>query len=211
MRNILYLGLDPHRFGHQGRLYHYPVIAIEPFSLDVPEVKKGFESFSAYSHLIFTSQSAVAITASFIKKLGIPPSNGSQHVLAVGKATASSLAEHGFTVSGIAKEERAEGVIALLEAQDLTNAFIFYPRSALSRPVIENYLTQSQIRYYSCPVYTTKCIHPLPQPNLADFDEIVFTSPSTVDAFINIYGSIPLEKTITAIGPITEQYLKKHY
>jgi uroporphyrinogen-III synthase len=48
---------------------------------------------------------------------------------------------------------------------------------------------------------------PLPIPNLDEFDEIVFTSPSTVRAFLAIYGEIPKDKIIAPIGPITKMSL----
>ncbi len=35
--------------------------------------------------------------------------------------------------------------------------------------------------------------------------EIVFTSPSTVDAFLNVYGEIPTGKIVTTQGSITQQ------
>jgi uroporphyrinogen-III synthase len=39
------------------------------------------------------------------------------------------------------------------------------------------------------------------------FDEIVFTSPSTVAAFKEIFGALPRGKKLVAIGPITEEAL----
>ena len=47
-----------------------------------------------------------------------------------------------------------------------------------------------------------------PKPNLDHVDEIVFTSPSTVKAFIEIFGVLPRGKKCLAIGPITEQALR---
>jgi uroporphyrinogen-III synthase len=45
-------------------------------------------------------------------------------------------------------------------------------------------------------------------PNLAAFDEIVFTSPSTIEAFLAIFGALPRDKILTPVGPVTEAALR---
>ena len=46
--------------------------------------------------------------------------------------------------------------------------------------------------------------------NLLEFDEIFFTSPSTVDGFLNIFGAFPKNgPRLVSIGPITKAYLEK--
>jgi uroporphyrinogen-III synthase len=47
-----------------------------------------------------------------------------------------------------------------------------------------------------------------PKPDLNHVQEIVFTSPSTVLAFLEIFGALPKGKKLIAIGPITQQQLE---
>lgn len=209
MKKILYLGLSPERYRHSGDLKHYPVIRIEPYSINAPGIQQALQSFDNYTHLIFTSQNAVKIVFSFLSRLEVSMDQlQSKSILAIGQATASCLADLGFPASDIAQEESAEGIIDQLRRQDLSKAFVFYPRSALSRPAIEEFLQRANVHYCSCAIYDTKPQKLLPLPNLNEFDELVFTSPSTVDAFLEIFGHIPWDKKITSIGPITEGYLK---
>jgi uroporphyrinogen-III synthase len=56
-------------------------------------------------------------------------------------------------------------------------------------------------------LYETVAQRVEPVPDLRLFDEIVFTSPSTVDAFFEIFGHIPSGKKIVAIGPVTADRL----
>jgi len=91
---------------------------------------------------------------------------------------------------------------------DLENAYFFMPRSSSSRPIIVNFFQERQIRYQSCDLYDTVTQILEPRPDLDQIDEIVFTSPSTVRAFIEIFGTLPNGKRLIAIGPVTEEALK---
>jgi uroporphyrinogen III methyltransferase/synthase len=44
--------------------------------------------------------------------------------------------------------------------------------------------------------------------NLDKIDKIIFTSPSTVDNFVKLYGGIPNEKILETRGVVTEKRLK---
>ena len=63
--------------------------------------------------------------------------------------------------------------------------------------------------YKECALYDTVTYLPTPQLNLVEFDEIIFTSPSTVDAFVEIFRELPSDINLIAIGPITEDYLSE--
>ena len=58
-----------------------------------------------------------------------------------------------------------------------------------------------------CPIYDTRTVQPKVVPDLTKVDEIVFTSPSTVKAFLDVFSEIPQDKKLTTIGPVTEQAL----
>jgi uroporphyrinogen-III synthase len=66
---------------------------------------------------------------------------------------------------------------------------------------------QRQIRFQACDLYDTVSQEICPKPDLDQVDEIVFTSPSTVKAFVEIFGGLPRGKKCLAIGPITQQAL----
>jgi uroporphyrinogen-III synthase len=110
----------------------------------------------------------------------------------------------GFSV--MTEESTQEGVIALISQID---GYFFLPHSKLSRSILVDYFQANGIPHLALPLYTTENIVPAPIPNLDDFDEIIFTSPSTVIGFLQIYGKLPKGKKLTPIGPITEQTLLK--
>jgi len=191
MHRILYLGIDPSRYVYDGLLTHCPIIQTIPAVLD-EETKR---MWPLITHVLFTSRSAVTHW---------PLPLAEKVVLSIGHSTSASLP----SPSLIAPSATQEGVIALLEKMDLLNAFILWPRSSRSRSLLLEYFAEQKIHVHVFDLYTTCLRRPEVLPDLSLFDEIVFTSPSTVEAFLELYGSIPAGKKITPIGPVTAKTLQ---
>lgn len=188
-KRVLYLGLDPSRFITDGIVTHYPVIKIVP--RDLPAL-----DFTLFDTIIFTSRSSVKILAPHLK---CPAT-----MIAVGKATAALLKEFGFSCL-LPENETAEGVVDILKSINIKNAL--YLHSSRARDVIGRYLKINNITCVQAPLYDTVIQQTVPIPSLDLFDEIVFTSPSTVDAFLEIFKQLPQNKILTPIGPITKRQL----
>jgi uroporphyrinogen-III synthase len=203
---ILYLGLDPSRYRYQGELTHLPIIKIVPRPFD-EKMKAAFEQLSDYSHVIFTSRSAVSLYKEYALKAGCWEAQlQEKNYICVGKATATSVSEHGLIPNFIAKEETAEGMAALLATLDLRQARFFFPRSAQGRTVLFAYFIEKSLPFFSIDLYDT-IANEVQIPNLEDFDEIVFTSPSTVKAFFDRVHKSSVPAKCRALGPITEKFL----
>ncbi len=197
----LYLGLDP------GNLpcVHYPVIYTQMLHLEDQKLLQAFGQLESYSHLIFTSQQAVRFFFACVENK--KPPLGKVWV-SIGEATSKQLECHGVipNVAPLytATESTQEGVMVLLEQMAIPQeAYFFYPRSNLARPFLAKYLQQKGWQVEILDLYETKFQKLEPVPDLAEFEEIIFTSPSTVEGFLRIYGKIPSGKRLKAIGPIT--------
>jgi len=190
---ILYLGLDPSRWKRDKTLLHYPVIRIALRTISKPA------DWSSITHLIFTSKTAALHWEWFEGK----------QALAIGEATAEVLEKKGCSPL-VAPETTQEGMIELLKIIPLQNAYLFWPRSSRSRALLGTYMLSlvPKVRVQILDLYETIYQRPEPVPSLDGIDEIVFTSPSTVAAFLQIYGSLPKNKKLTPIGPITARALK---
>lgn len=203
----LYLGLNPKHYGKE--VFHLPIIEIIPRDFNHPEVINAFEDIPDYTHLIFTSKSAVEIFFECLEKKGFAPIDlKGKEIVAVGKITAKHIEERGILVDKIADEETQEGIIHLLALEDLEKAYILLPQSSKARCALSQALMLRGIRHQRCNLYDTKPKFPAIKPDLENFDEIIFTSPSTIEAFREIFGKIPSHKKMTAIGPITRSKLK---
>lgn len=206
-QHILYLGLDPQHFTSAGLITHCPIIEIVPYSFENPLIQKALQNFKEYTHVIFTSKSAIPLLISYAKKAGYEKELISKVIVVVGRATAVALTQFGLKADWIAEEETAEGVVKLLEQLDLKDSWSFWPHSAGSRDLIPLFFQQMNHRLSSCIFYETKAKIPKVIPQLDDYDEVVFTSPSVVDAFLQIYGTLPKNIKLTPIGPVTKKYL----
>jgi uroporphyrinogen-III synthase len=212
MKTILYLGTDPTTFeckGHaRGHLIHYPVIKIVPRSLEHPGLKQAYSELNAFTHLIFTSKNAVKVFLQHLVDLKQSiEALKAKTVIAIGTVTAMHLSSRDLAPQYVAKEETQEGVVQLLRRMSLEHAYFFLPRSSLSRPVLTSFFQEQSIRFQACDLYDIVTQILEPKPDLDRIDEIVFTSPSTVNAFLEIFGTLPNNKTLIAIGPVTEQAL----
>lgn len=206
----LYLGTNPAFYECDGNLLHYPVIKIvakDPLS---DEIQKAFSHLQDFTHLIFTSKNAVRIFFTHLKELKMDKALLEQKTLiAIGPVTAIHLEREGFTPKIIAEEETQEGVIAELKKEDLSGSFVFLPRSSISRPILLQYLQENGIRHEACDLYDTVTQKVGALPELTEIDEIVFTSPSTVKGFMEIFGKIPRDKKLIALGPVTEEAIRQ--
>jgi uroporphyrinogen-III synthase len=182
MSKILYLGLRP-----KPGTFHYPVIRTRLLDASTPS------DWPLFTHILFTSQTAVEYW----------PGPWDKGIIAIGGPTAAALKKRGLE-SLIAPFATQEGVIELIKG---IHGHFFIPRSRLARSSLTDYMQENQIPYFALDLYDTYFQKLEPVPHLDDFDEIVFTSPSTVEGFLRIYGALPRTKKLSAIGPITQKAL----
>ena len=194
---ILYLGTDPSHFAARGKVLHYPVIKLIP--RDIPA--HVFDDMSLYTHCIFTSKNTVSILK---EKMPLEMLKD-KIIIAIGDVTRAKLEEEGLVVSAVAKEETQEGVVEMLKSMSLDQAYIFLPHSALARDVLERFLVEHRVRHQICDLYDTVAQKLDPVPDLEMVETIVFTSPSTVRAFFEIFSFMPPEKKAVCIGPVTQE------
>jgi uroporphyrinogen-III synthase len=208
MKKILYLGTDPSHYKcQQGQIIHYPVIRIIPRCSS--HVKDAYGKLSMYTHLLFSSKNAVSVFFQQLELLAISRDIlQTITILAIGTITANYVAKY-TQCHFVAHQETQEGMIAILRALDLEKAYLFFPRSSLSRDVIIDFFQKNNIQFKDCFIYDTVTQKNYPLPDLREIDEIVFTSPSTLKAFIEIFSVIPLDKKLITIGPVTQKALHR--
>ncbi len=205
---VLYLGLTPPASTADREIIHYPVISISPVSPNATDIVNALNHFSSYTHVLFTSKTSVKLLCEAMAFHGLASAILSlKCIVAVGTATASEAQSRGIHVSTIACQETAEGVVQELEKETLDNAHAFWPKASQARTVLIDFFEHRNIPLTQCVLYHTKLCKPSVVPDLARIDEIFFSSPSTVDGFLAIFGSLPTNKKLSTQGPITQAYL----
>jgi hydroxymethylbilane synthase len=210
--SLLYLGLDPPTWlKTEKKILHHPIICIQPTPFKDEKIKEIYHHLHEFTHLIFTSKTAVRIFFKYLKISGLDlEAINHLAIIAIGQATAKEIEKFQAMVAICATEETSEGLIEALKQIKDPSAYFLWPHSALSRRVIPDYLDQSKIRYQECILYTTVPHPAFPKPNLDLIDEIVFTSPSSIEAFLKFYRYFPPNKVYRCIGDVTQSWLNNH-
>ena len=86
---------------------------------------------------------------------------------------------------------------------------IFYPHSSLSSEAIPLALYELGFNVESVVAYNNVLPKHVRRVNLNHFKRIVFTSPSTIDNFIKLYGKLPENTEFITRGPITQAHLEE--
>ena len=89
------------------------------------------------------------------------------------------------------------------------NRLVFYPHSSLSPEDIPLALQELGFNVLSAVVYNNELPKIPRRVNLNHFKRIVFTSPSTIDNFIKLYGKLPKNTEFITRGPITQAHLEE--
>ena len=89
------------------------------------------------------------------------------------------------------------------------NRLVFYPHSSLSPEDIPLALQELGFDVLSAVVYNNELPKNPRRGNLNHFKRIVFTSPSTIDNFIKLYGKLPENTEFITRGPITQAHLEE--
>lgn len=201
---ILYLGLDLERFPLKDQCIHYPIMGIRYFPREDARVQRVLDAYPQSSHILLTSRSAAQALFSLIPEA----TKKNCQWIVVGKGTAAALGEISLERIHVAEDERAEGMLPLMEALLQPTHQVLWPHSALSRPVLRKFLQEAQIPFVAEPVYEPTPPLDLPALDFEEIESIYFTSPSTVKFFLELHGSIPPQLQIHAIGPVTGGYLQ---
>ena len=186
-------------------------------------VREALLAHEDYTHLVFTSQTAVEFFAKACAEAGAPP-HAWDHVeiAAVGAATASALEERGWSASVItsgtgdvlARELLASGHVD-------TRSHVLIAQSAIARPELEQALTAAGARVTSLSIYdtateTAACAEPFlaRMRKGAPPEAILFASPSALKAFLELTGEAGEEllarsgTCIVSIGPTTSAAIR---
>lgn len=207
---LLHVGLEAPQEDATRKVLHFPVIRIAPCNGDAPGVRAVLDNLSTFTHCVFTSKQGVHIFFDLARRFECDTLPLSRTVFAaVGKGTAQALGEKGYHASIVANHECAEGLVEELNKHDLQGCNVLWPHASQARPVLSEYFSQRSIPCTELLLYDTLPHRPGPLPADSAYDAILFTSPSTVDAFLELFQKFPGGKTLKAIGPVTAKHLTR--
>ncbi len=208
-KSVLYLGIDPTHFKTDKQVIHMPLLKILRRPIDSKELHRIFEHVPQYTHLVFTSKSAVRIFFSYFRAhgRGVEELEG-KHMIAIGHVTAYYLKEEGIAPGYIAADETEDGLVRVLAALELKEAYILLPKSSLPKTQLTHFLVEHEVRHQICVLYDACEEIPKEPIDLDSIDEVVFTNPLTVDIFFSLYPEIPSSIKLHPLGNVTREALR---
>jgi len=186
--------------------FHLPTIEIRPPNDDGKDLRESIQRLEEYDWIILTSSNGAEI---FLREINDRTVIDQKQIAVIGSGTEKTLKEHGFEADLIPKDFLAEGLIqAFPDIQD--NGRVLLPCAAKARDFLPTALRQSGWTVDVVHAYQT-CI-----PEQFDsFDNqkigadcIIFTSPSTIENFITMYGVENMPPKIISIGPVTTKAIR---
>ncbi len=194
------------------RVISFPTIKIVPPD-NFADLDGAIENIEEYDWIIFTSVNGVRYFFERIFHLGKDSRDlKGVSICAIGPATSRAVENHGIHVDLIPESYISESVVSAFEKAGGAEKKILIPRAEVARDIIPESLTAMGA---DCDVITT--YHTISSGmKREDFQEIAerdridiitFTSPSTVDNFIDIVGreNISEDAIIACIGPVTKK------
>ena len=188
------------------------------------EWSDGLEYLSHMSYILFTSQYAVKGFMRVIEYTYYQTyPNKDLKVISIGKTTTEALHKAGFKDVIQVDEDNRYGVIEwfkkerpkFLEQHPIEIEYgeeipaVLYPCSSLSPDDIPKALFALRYNVTKWTVYNNVLPKNPRRVNLNHFKRIVFTSPSTIDNFIKLYGKLPENTEFITRGPITQAHLEE--
>ncbi len=206
------LGADPVMF---------PTIKIVPPE-DYGPLDAAIERAASYDWIVLTSVNGVErfFERYFTLKEDIRNLHGPR-IGAIGPVTASSIRKKGLKVDLLAKEFKAEGLLAGLSDEDVVGKTFLIPRAEQAREILPETLKQRGATVDVVPVYRTV----VPEDAVVQdarrlletgsIDVVTFTSSSTVRHFAEMVGpdiaaSLSKSTVFASIGPVTSQTMREH-
>lgn len=208
-KRILFTGLSQERFFMKGSFFHLPLIKIERL-----DNYKGFDNhlknIKKFDWIVFSSRYGVEY---FFRRLRTINSDSrvlaNAKIAAIGDSTKNRLLDFGILANLVPGKESSVGLVKEFNKIDIKDKKIFLPCSDISDKGLSKALKELGAKVTTGFAYKNVMPKDLPDLNLNEFDEIMFTSPSTVRNFVKRYKAVPKNVKVRSIGAVTLKEAKR--
>ena len=128
-------------------------------------------------------------------------------IVSIGPVTTEALRLAGAETIKQVEKDDSYGVIDWFAEQPRGRVLI--PRSNLALSIIPEGLRNLGFDVTTVTAYENRMPENAMKVDLSQVDTIVFSSPSTIDNFIRLYGKLPTDKQLLTRGRITEKHLQE--
>ncbi|MEN8127194.1 MAG: uroporphyrinogen-III C-methyltransferase [Planctomycetota bacterium] len=206
---ILHLGNHPEHYSHFGTIVHRQIIDCIEVT-DNEQAAVYFESPKPYDWIVFTSGNGIKF---FFKKLYAAGADArifaSTKFAVIGKASEKRLAEYGIKADLCAAVESSTGLLEAFSEIDVSGCSILLPGAKVVSDKLPDGLTQRAAEVDKLIVYET-IEQDIDDIDLDYINQVLFTSGSTVRAFVNKFGPVPKHIEPLCLGTPTQTIAKEN-
>lgn len=188
----------------------FPTVEILPLG-DFAALDQAVRRLPEQDWLVFTSANGVRHFLARCEALGCRDSLQRLDIAAIGPQTARLLRDSGLSVSLMPEEYRAEGILAALGPDRVRGRRFLLARVAGARDVLPGTLRRWGAEVTVVEAYRNEPVRDDARRLariLEQVDWVTFTSPSTVNAFVDLLDTVDAKSPaagcrVACIGPIT--------
>ncbi len=207
--NVLILGNHPQKYSRLGNIVHRRIIDCVPID-DYTKADSVFKNICHFDWIVFTSVNGAKYLFERLYAIGKDArAISNTKIAAIGRTTAMRLKEFGITADMVPQNESSAGLLEEFAKLNMENKKVLLPQSEIASAELPDGLMAMQADIEQVPVYKTVGIDPGP----IDFDyidQILFTSGSTVLAFVKRFGQVRDGIKSYCLGQPTSNEAKKH-
>lgn len=187
----LYTGTNAADCREEGLVVHTPLIQITGIN-PAEEDKQTLNEIGTFNRIIFTSRYSVEHFFNWLYGSGLDVRAFAHlSIDAIGKTTSEALKNKGLNVLPVSEDESSDGMIQYYQNNRISGEKILLPRSDKGLPILPEGLKNLGNSVTILTVYKNQKPKNIVVQNLNDFFGVVFSSPSTVSNFLEVYGELP--------------------
>lgn len=192
-----------------GHAVVFPTVEILPLA-DNSALDRAIRGLPGQDWLVFTSVNGVRFFLARCEALACMESLRGVSIAAIGPQTARLLEQRGLAVSLVPEEYRAEGILSALGPERVRGRRFLLARVAGARDVLPETLHRWGANVEVVEAYRNEPVRRGAErlrEVLDQVDWVTFTSPSTVNAFMDLLvranAEFPSAVRVACIGPVT--------
>lgn len=206
---ILLPGTHPQKYKHLGIIVHRPLIKSVPLD-DYTQADRVLKRLNAFDWIVFTSTNGVNFFFQRLNAISLDTrAVGPTKVSAIGKSTAEKLKTFGILADMQPKLESSIGLLEEFQKVSVKDKRILLVRPKVGSSMLLDGLADVGAIVETAVVYRNVDIEP-EETDFSFIDQILFTSGSTIRAFLKRYGSVPAGIKVYCLGQPTLTEAKKH-